>query len=125
LIAAILPLIRIFLAVNVGNLADHTDIKSVIFLSKGMYIITSILFFLAGIQHSVVLLILAVLFNALSTATLITSYESMIRKYSQKENRSSSFGLYFSSANLAYVIGAVLASVLVKYIDLPHLFLFI
>lgn len=125
LIAAILPLIRIFLAVNVWNLIDHTNIKSVIFLSKGLYVVTSILFFLAGIQHSVIFLILAILFNALSTATLITSYESMIRKYSQKENRSSSFGLYFSCTNLAYVLWALLASVLVRYVDLPHLFLFI
>ena len=125
IIAAALPLIRMFLAVSVGELDDHTNIRSVIFLSKALYVVTSIFFFLAGFQHSIVFLIIAVFFNAISTATLITSYESLIRQYSQKENRSASFGLYFSFSNLAYVVGALLASVLVKYIDLPYLFLFI
>ena len=125
IIAAALPLIRMFLAVSVGALDDHTNIRSVIFLSKAFYVVTSIFFFLAWLQHSVVFLIAAVLFNAISTATLITSYESLIRKYSHKENRSTSFGLYFSLSNLAYVLWALLASVMVKYIDLPYLFLFI
>lgn len=124
-IAAALPLIRMFLAVSVGELDDHTNIRSVIFLSKALYVATSIFFFLAWFQHSIIFLIIAVFFNAISTATLITSYESLIRQYSQKENRSTSFGLYFSFANLAYVIWALLASVMVKYIDLPYLFLYI
>ncbi len=124
-IAAALPIVRMFLAVSVGELDDHTSIRSVIFLSKALYVVTSIFFFLAGIEHSVLFLVIAVWFNALSTATLITSYESLIRQYSQKENRSTSFGLYFSCINLAYVLGALLASVMVKYINLPYLFLFI
>lgn len=124
-IAGALPIIRMFLVVSVGELDDHTNVRSVIFLSKAFYIFTSIFFFLAWIQHSIVFLIVAVLFNALSTATLITSYECMIRKYSKKESRSTSYGLYFSSMNLAYVVGALLASVLIRYVDLPHLYLFI
>jgi sugar phosphate permease len=103
-IAAALPIIRMFLAVSVGALDDHTNIRSVVFLSKALYVFTGLFFFLAGIEHSIVFLIIAVLFNALSTATLLTSYESLIRKYSQKENRSTSFGLYFSCTNLAYVV---------------------
>ena len=33
--------------------------------------------------------------------------------------------MYLSASNLAYVIGALIAAVLVKYIDLPYMFLFI
>ncbi|MEI8090874.1 MAG: hypothetical protein WCG98_01055 [bacterium] len=51
---------RMFLAVSVGELDDHTSIRSVIFLSKALYVVTSIFFFLAGIEHSVLFLVIAV-----------------------------------------------------------------
>lgn len=125
MIAAILPLIKMFFAVTVGALDDHTDIKSVIFLSKGLYFLTGIFFFLAGTEHSIPILLVAVATNAIASAALLTSYESLIRKYASKGSRATSFGLYFSCMNLAYVIGAVIASWMINYVDLPHLFLFI
>ena len=104
LIAAALPLIKMFFAVTVGALDDHTDVKSVIFLSKGLYFLTGIFFFLAGTQHSIILLLIAVAINAIASAALLTSYEELIRKYANRGDKSTSFGLYFSFMNLAYVI---------------------
>jgi MFS family permease len=124
-IGALLPFIKMFFSISVGELDDHSDIRSVIFVSKAVYVLTSIAFFLAGTQHSVTLLIVAVALNAVWWAALITSYHSMIRKLAKKNNRSTIFGLYFSSTNFAYVVWGLIAAVLIKYIDLPHLYLFV
>ena len=125
IIASLLPCIKMILSVSVGDLDDHSNIRSIIFLSKAVYVLTSIFFFLAGIEQSILFLVIAVVLNGLWTAALITSYESLMRKYGKKKNESTIFGLYFSSFNAAYVIGALLAAVLIKYISLPYLFLFI
>ncbi len=125
IIGAILPFIKMFFSISVGELDDHSDIRSVIFVSKAFYILTSIAFFFAGISHSVVLLIIAVILNAIGSWALITSYQSMVRKYTTREKRTVAFGLYFSSANFAYVIGGLIAAVLIRYVDLPHLYLFV
>lgn len=124
-IGALLAFIKMFFSVSIGELDDHSDIRSVIFVSKAFYVLTSIAFFFAGMQHSVSLLIIAVMLNAVGSAALITSYQSMIRKYAQQDARSTVFGLYFSSANFAYVVWGLLAAVLVRYVDLPYLFLFV
>jgi hypothetical protein len=104
LIAALIPLIKMFFAVTIGTLDDHTNVRSVVFLSKGIYFVTGILFFVAGITHSVPILLLAVVCNAISSAMLFVSYESLIRKYSSIGNKAKAFGLYFSFMNLAYVL---------------------
>ena len=125
MIWAVLSLGKMLFSIPVGEIDDHADLKSVIFLSKWIYVITGILYFLAGILTSPILLLLWVLFNGLATASLLTTYQAFIRKHSKKNTRGAVFGLYFSSANLAYVIGALIASVLIIYVDLPYLFLFI
>jgi MFS family permease len=51
-----------------------------------------------------VVLVIAVLLNGFATASLLTTYQAFIRKHSKKNTRGAVFGLYFSAANLAYVI---------------------
>lgn len=87
--------------------------------------ITGLLYFAAGILKSPVVLVLAVLLNGLATAAMLTTYQAFIRKHSKKNTRGAIFGLYFSSSNLAYVIGALIAAVLIGYVQLPYLFLFV
>ncbi|MFA6256217.1 MAG: MFS transporter [Candidatus Absconditabacterales bacterium] len=125
IIAAFLSFIKMIFSVNVGTLDDHSNMKSIIFLGKGIYVLTSIFFFLAGIEKSIVFLVIAVMLNGIGYAALFTSYESMIRKYGKKENRSTVFGLYFSSFNFAYVVGGLISAVLIRYISLPYVFLFV
>ncbi len=125
MIAALIPLVRMIFAISIGELDDHSNIRSIIFLGKWVYFIASIFFFFAGITQSVLLLVIACVLTAFAGAALLTSYQSFIRKYASKQNRSIVFGLYFSSINLAYVVGALIAAVLIQYIALPYLFLFI
>ncbi|MDD3262293.1 MAG: MFS transporter [Candidatus Absconditabacteria bacterium] len=125
LIGAILPLSRLLFALPIGELNDNTDRKAVIFLSKIMYIICGILFFLAGILRNHQILLIAVVFNGIASATLYITYESYIRTTTDKHHSENSRGLYFSSMNAALVVGAVIGAFLVKWISLPYLYLFI
>lgn len=125
LVWAILSLGKMLFSIPVGEVDDHANLKSVLFLSKWAYVITWILYFIAGILKSPTILVIAVLLNGFATAALLTTYQTFIRKHSKKNTRGAVFGLYFSSLNLAYVIGALIASVFIEYINLPYLFLLV
>lgn len=56
---------------------------------------------------------------------MFTTYETYIHIASHEHKTEQSRGLYFSSINAAYVIGAVLSIFLVSRLDLPYLYLFI
>lgn len=122
---AILSLGKMFFAIPVWEIDDHANLKSVLFLSKWAYVVTWILYFVAGMINSPILLVIGVLLNGFATASLLTTYQAFIRKHSKKNIRGVIFGLYFSSLNLAYVVGALIASVIIGYISLPYLFLFV
>ncbi len=125
LIWALLSVGKMFFSIPVGEIDDHADLKSVLFLSKWIYVITGILYFVAGMTKNIAILIGAVLLNGLATAAMLTTYQAFIRKHSKQNTRGTAFGLFFSSINLAYVIGALIAAVLVGYLSLPYLFLFV
>ncbi len=125
IIWALLSLGKMIFSVPVGELDDHANLKSVLFLSKWIYVITWLFYFMAGIQKSRILLMIAVILNGFATASLMITYQSFIRKHSKQHLRGKIFWLYFSSMNLAYVIGALIASILILYIDLPYIFIFI
>ena len=69
-----------FFSIPVGEVNNHANLKSVLFLSKFVYVIMGIVYVLAGIYSSVSLLILAVLLNGFATASLFTTYQTFIRK---------------------------------------------
>ncbi len=125
IIGAILSLSKMFFSIPIWEIDNHANLKSVIFLSKFIYIIMGIVYVLAGIYNSVALLVLAVLLNGFATASLFTTYQTFIRKNTRWWERGKSFWLYFSSINFAYVIGALISAYLITKVDLPHLFIFI
>jgi len=125
IIGAILSLGKMFFSIPIGEIDDHANLKSVLFFSKWVYVIMGILYVLAWMFKSVPLLIIAVLLNGLATAALFTTYQTFIRKYTKAETRWKSFGLFFSSLNLAYIIWALISAYLITIMDLPHLFIFI
>ncbi|MFZ2151136.1 MAG: MFS transporter [Candidatus Absconditicoccaceae bacterium] len=124
-IGSILAISKMIFSIPVGDLDDRGDIRYILFTGKVLYILCGFLYFFAGIFGSLIVLIIAVIINGFATATSFTTYQSYIREHSNKHNRCSVFGLMFSSMNLAYVIGAILASLMIVWIDLPYLFLFI
>ncbi|EKD25381.1 MAG: hypothetical protein ACD_80C00077G0006 [uncultured bacterium (gcode 4)] len=125
IISAILSFSKMFFSITVGEEDDHTNIRSVIILSKLVYVITGVLYFLAGLTGELWLLIAAVICNGFASASLITTYQTFIRKHTTSPTRGRAFWLYFSAGNLAYVVGALIASGLILFIKLHFLFLFI
>lgn len=125
LIGAVLSVSKMFFSIPVGEIDNHANLKSVMFLSKFTYVIMGIIYVLAGIYGSVILLILAVLLNGFATSALFTTYQTFIRKHTRWGERGKAFWLYFSSINLAYIIGAAISAYLITKVDLPHLFIFI
>ena len=57
-IGAILSLGKMFFSIPIGEINNHANLKSVLFLSKFVYVIMGILYVLAGIYNSVTLLII-------------------------------------------------------------------
>jgi len=125
IIWALLAVSKMIFSIPIWDLDNRADVKYILFTWKMLYIACGFLYFFAGIFHSSILLIIAVIINWFATATSFTTYQAYIREHSNKHNRCSVFGLMFSSMNLAYVIWSVLAAILIVYVKLPYLFLFI
>ncbi len=125
MIWTLLPLSRLLFALPVWELNNNTNRKYVIFLSKVIYVISSLLYFMAGILKNPWILLFAVVLNGIASATLFVTYESYIRATTDKHHSEESWWLYFSSLNAAWVIWAVIASFLVVFLRLPFLYLFI
>lgn len=119
------PIIKLLLVLQVWSLNDNTNRKYVVFLWKFFYVFSSIFYFLAGILQSPWLLIIAVLFNGIGSVLVYVTYEWYIRATTESDKSESSWWLYFSSWHIAWVIGAIITSFLVKFLPLPYLFLFI
>lgn len=122
---AILAISKMIFSIPIWDLDDRSDIRYILFTGKVLYITCWFLYFFAGIFSSVIVLVIAVIINWFATATSFTTYQAYIREHSNKNNRCSVFWLMFSSMNLAYVIWALLASIMIVWIKLPYLFLFI
>lgn len=125
IIAATLPLCKMFFSLSIGELNDHTDFKRVLFIGKILYTICGILFFVAGLFHSPLILFIAVIFNGFANATLFTTYETYIHLVNIAQDGRDSRGLYFSSINAAYVLWAIVSYFLVQFVPLEYLYLFI
>jgi MFS family permease len=121
----ILAWTKLLFSIPIWQLDNHSDLKSIILLSKFFYIISWFLYFFAGIFHSIPILIIAVILNGFANPCLFNSYQTLIRKYVVKKNNWKAFWLFFSSINLARVLWALISAILIKYIQLPYLFLFI
>jgi len=120
-----LSFIRMFFTIPIGKLNDHVNMKSIIFLSKFFYVIAGLLYFFAGTFASLTILIIAVVFNWFASATIFTTYNSYIRHWINKNKSWAAFGLFFSSFNFAYVVGALISATFIGFLDLKYVFLFV
>lgn len=121
----IYPFVRMLFAIPIWDLNNDVNKKHVILLSKVIYVLCSVFFFLAWMFLSPILLLLAVFFNGIASATLFVTYESYIRSESDKNHSENSWWLYFSSVNAALAIWAIISSFLIIFIDLYFLYLFV
>jgi MFS family permease len=124
-IGTILALAKLALVIPIGNLNDHSNVKYLLLLGKILYVFCALLYFLAGLWLSRELLLIATLLNGFASATTFTTYRSYYGKSARKTNQSQVFGAYFSSNNIAQIVGALLSAVLVHYLELPFMYFFV
>lgn len=125
LIGTLLALTKLIIVIPVGVMNDQGNTRHLLLLGKLIYAISGLFYFLAGMESAPGLLILAVILNGMASSTMFTTYRTLYGKKSHQHNRSKVFGVYFSSINMAYVIGALLSAFLVSYIELPYMYLFV
>jgi len=75
--------------------------------------------------QSPTLLIIAAVLNGFASATTFTTYRSYYGKNASKGNHSQIFGAYFSSTNIAQIVGALISALLVYYLELPFMYFFV
>lgn len=125
LIGTLLAFVKLMIVIPVGVMNDQGNTRYLLLLGKLIYAISGLFYFLSGLETSLGLLIIAVVFNGIASSTMFTTYRTLYGKKAQHHNRSKVFGVYFSSINMAYVIWALLSAFLVSYIELPYMYLFI
>ena len=125
LIWTLLPIIKLLTVIPIGILNDKGMSKYLLLYGKIWYAISGAFYFWAGFEQSAFFLICAVILNGIGSSTMYTTYRTLYWKKTQTNNRSKILGVYFSSINMAYVIGALISAFLVKYLDLPYMYLFV
>jgi len=124
-IGTILAFSKLSLVLPVWKLNDYANVKYILLIWKILYALCGLFFFLAGICHSLVILIIATILNGFANATTFTSYRSYYWKSATKKTNNQVFWVYFSSTYIAEVFGSLIAALLVKYLDLPYMYLFV
>lgn len=124
-IGALLAITKLFFSIPIGNINENGETKDILLLGKIFYALCGFLFFLAGLRESVILLILAVIFNGMASSTTFTTYRNYYDQNTTNVNRSQIFWFYFSSINIAEIVGALISAILVYYLDLPFMYFFV
>ncbi len=121
----ILAFVKLLFTIPIWRMNDHVNTKYILLMWKILYVISWLLFFLAWIQHSRVLLIFASIFNWIANSTTFTTYRSYYSKKSTKADNAQVSGVYFSAMYLTEVVWSLIAAVLVNYLELPYMYLFV
>ena len=121
-VSGIITLVAAFLTIPVGVLCDHVRKSRIIAFGFSLYPIAALAYFFAGVSHSVVPLIIAVVVHGLAVPFVWTASESYIRSRSTRKDASRAFGLFDSGRIIATL--ALLAFVLfIDYIPVYFIFL--
>ena len=122
---AILAFVKLLFVIPIWRMNDQVNTKYILLMWKILYVISWILFFLAWILHSWILLIFASIFNWIANATTFTTYRSYYAKKTTKSDNAKISGVYFSAMYITEVVGSLIAAVLVNYLELPYMYLFV
>ena len=125
LIWALLAAVKLFFTIPIWRMNDHVNMKYILLIWKILYAIAWLLFFLAGISHSWILLVFAALLNGVANSTTFTTYRSYYAKNSTKSDNAQLSWIYFSAMYFTEVVWSLIAAVLVNYLELPYMYLFV
>lgn len=125
IIWALLAAVKLFFTIPIWRMNDHVNMKYILLIWKVLYAIAWLLFFLAGICHSWILLVCAALLNGVANSTTFTTYRSYYAKNSTKADNAQLSWIYFSAMYFTEVVWSLIAAVLVNYLELPYMYLFV
>ena len=125
IIWAVLAFVKLLFTVPIWRMNDRVNIKYILLVWKVLYAICGLLFFLAWISHSWILLLFASIFNWIANSTTFTTYRSYYAKKSTKSDNAQISGVYFSAMYITEVIWSLIAAILVNYLELPYMYLFV
>ena len=122
---AILAFVKLLFVIPIWRMNDQVNTKYILLMWKILYVISWVLFFLAWILHSRILLIFASIFNWIANATTFTTYRSYYAKKTTKSDNAKISWVYFSAMYITEVVWSLIAAVLVNYLELPYMYLFV
>ena len=121
----ILAFVKLIFTIPIWRMNDRLNIKYILLVWKILYVVCGLLFFLAWIYHSRVLLLFAAISNWIANSTTFTTYRSYYAKKSTKSDNAQVSWIYFSAMYFTEVIWSLIAAVLVNYLELPYMYLFV
>lgn len=125
LLGSLLAFFKMILSLTIGNLDDKANFARVLQSGKRIYVFCGLCFALAGFLQEPFLLVVAVALNGVGSAIVFTTYQYYFGSHSDKTNRYAVLGLMNSAIFIAYVLGSLLAAVLVQYLPLRSMYLFV
>lgn len=124
-IGTILAVVKLIFVIPIWRMNDRMNMKYILLMWKALYVVCGLLFFLAWIYHSWILLIFATILNGFANATTFTTYRSYYAKKTTKADNTQISWIYFSSMYITEVIWSLIAAVLVNYLELPYMYFFV
>ena len=122
---AVLAFVKLIFTIPIWRMNDRMNVKYILLVWKILYAVCGLLFFLAWILHSRILLLFAAIFNGIANSTTFTTYRSYYSKKSTKVDNAQVSGVYFSAMYITEVIWSLIAAVLVNYLELPYMYFFV
>ncbi len=122
---ALYALLKAFFTIPVWYLDTYLPNVTLIRRWKILYIFTALFYSAAGIFQSIRLFIIAMILNGLANPLVVTSYQNLIRLHSTPSQQSWIFWAFWTAGFLGHAIGALLASILILYLDISRLFIWI
>ncbi|MFH0821101.1 MAG: MFS transporter [Candidatus Peregrinibacteria bacterium] len=111
----LIPLIR---------LGDRVKDGTIIQDGEMVYFFVILCYVLAGIFHSLPLLILGLFLNGVGQPLIVDGAESYIRRH-DPGSKSAPFGFYVAMDNFGWVLGMVIGAFLIRYYSLNTMFLWV
>lgn len=112
---AVIPLMRLTDKVKEGTIIQDGEL---------LYFFVVIGYFVAGIFHSLPLLVLALFFNGIAQTFVVVGTEAYIRKHNG-DGKAGPFAYYVALDYMGWILGMLLASFLVPYYNLNNMFFFV
>lgn len=123
LLAWIVAALKLLLSIPVGFLNDKINPKYLLIFSKIIYIAVGVLYVLAGVQESVHLLMLGIVFNGIASPILFTTNQSIIRSNTSAGESAHAFALFHTAMQGAYIVGAIAVSFFIEHIQVYQVYI--